>query len=294
LNETLGRLVGIYEDNLFLSSLYEFLALDVRVCEPARPAPVPRPIRSGITAENVSFLYPGSAAHALEAINVAIRPGEKVALVGENGSGKTTLVKLLCRLYDPTQGEIRIDGVSIRSFGVAALRREISAVFQDYMCYELSVAGNIALGDSGRDLPRWRIEEVAIRSGAHDAIMRLPAGYETQLGRRFEGGAELSIGEWQKLALARAFLRDSQILILDEPTSALDPEAEYEAFQRLLRFAEGRTAILISHRLSTVRMADAIHVLDRGRIIESGTHDELMRLRGKYARLFDIQAQRYR
>jgi ATP-binding cassette, subfamily B, bacterial len=294
LSETLGGLVSIYEDNLFLSSLHSFLGLEVRVSEPELPASVPRPLKSGITVEHVSFRYDGKTTNALDDVSLVIRPGEKVALVGENGSGKTTLVKLVCRLYDPTAGEIRFDGISLRSFQSAALRREISVVFQDYICYELTASENISLGNAGKPTDAPMVEAAAVRTGVHDAIMRLPLGYGTQLGRRFEGGTELSIGEWQKIALARAFMRDSQILILDEPTSALDAEAEYEVFQRFFELAEGRTAILISHRLSTVRMAERIYVLDRGRIVESGSHDELMRHGAKYARLFNIQAQPYR
>jgi ATP-binding cassette, subfamily B, bacterial len=294
LNETLGGLVSVYQDNLFLVSLHDFLRLEVSVAEPEKPLPVPRPIRLGITVENVSFRYAGKADNALDRVNLVIRPGEKVALVGENGSGKTTLVKLLCRLYDPTEGEIRLDDVSLRAFGTAALRRELSVVFQDFMCYELTAAENIELGSTDRAVDEPQVRAAAARSGAHEAIARLPSGYATQLGRRFEGGVELSIGEWQKIALARAFTRDSQILILDEPTSALDAEAEYEVFQRFFDLAEGRTAILISHRLSTVRMAERIYVLDRGRIRESGSHNELMSRGAKYARLFNIQAEPYR
>jgi ATP-binding cassette, subfamily B, bacterial len=294
LNETLGGLVSIYKDNLLLSSLHEFLDLEIRMSEAERPLPVPRPLQSGIAIEDLSFRYPGNATNALEGISLTIRPGEKVALVGENGSGKTTLAKLLCRLYDPQHGDIRLDGISLRSFQIAALRREISVVFQDYVCYELSAAENIALGDSANTMNERAIEAAAARMGVHNAIERLPRGYATQLGRRFEGGTELSIGEWQKIALARAFTRNSQILVLDEPTSALDAEAEYEIFDSFFRLAEGRTAILISHRLSTVRMAEKIYVLDRGRIVESGTHRELMSLAGKYARLFNLQAQPYR
>jgi ATP-binding cassette subfamily B protein len=293
LNETLGGLVSIYKDNLFLSSLHRFLGLELHVSEPEHPVPVPRPLASAITIENLSFRYAGKSTNALDEVNLVIRAGEKIALVGENGSGKTTLVKLLCRLYDPTHGEIRLDGISLRSFETACLRREISAVFQDYVCYELTAAENIALANAGDDIDEVRVRAAAARSGVHDTIMRLPLGYATQLGQRFEGGTELSIGEWQKIALARAFTRNAQILILDEPTSALDAEAEHEVFQRFFELAEGRTAILISHRLSTVRMADRIYVLDRGRIVESGSHDELMSRGGKYSWLFSIQAQPY-
>jgi ATP-binding cassette subfamily B protein len=294
LNETLSGVVGIYKDTLLLSSLHAFLRLHVRVSEPERPVPVPRPLASGITVKNLSFRYAGKDDDALQEVNLVIRPGQKVALVGANGSGKTTLAKLLCRLYDPTRGDIRLDGISLRAFDTAALRREIGVVFQDYLCYELTAADNIALGSADRTMDESAVATAATRAGVHEAILRLPHGYATQLGRHFEGGMELSIGEWQKIALARAFTRDSQILILDEPTSALDPEAEYELSKRFFDLAEGRTAIVISHRLSTVRMAEQIHVLDRGRIVESGSHDELMSRGAKYARLFNLQAEPYR
>src|SRR5262249_39148406 len=224
-------------------------------------------------------------------ISLEIRPGEKIALVGENGSGKSTLVKLLCRLYDPTEGTIRLDGMPLSAIETTALRREISVVFQDYMRYELTVRDNIWLGDIMQPHEGQRVEAAAASTGADEVIARLSDGYGTQLGKRFEGGAELSLGEWQKIALARAFMRDSQIVILDEPTSALDAESEYEVFQRFYALAAGRTAILISHRLSTVRMADRIYVLHHGRLVESGSHDDLMQRGARYARLFGIQAQ---
>jgi ATP-binding cassette subfamily B protein len=217
-----------------------------------------------------------------------------VALVGENGSGKTTLIKLLCRLYDPTAGEISIDGLDLREFDLSALRRESSVIFQDYARYQMTARDNIWLGDV--ELPREssHIEATASLAGAHDVISRLPRGYDTRLGKAFLEGEELSIGEWQKIALARAFLRDSQIIVLDEPTSAMDARSEYEVFQRFRQLAEGRTAILISHRLSTVRMADCIYVMKAGRIVESGPHEELVHYGGTYAHLFETQAQNYR
>lgn len=293
LNETLAGLVNVYEDTLFLASLHDFLALDVQLVEPLEPVAVPHPLRSGISVKHLSFRYPNSDRFALEDVDLTIRAGEKVALVGENGSGKTTFVKLICRLYDPASGDIELDGISLRSFHTAALRREISVVFQDYMCYALSARENIWIGNPQQPPDDPAITVAAARTGIDEVIRRLPEGYETQLGKQFEGGTELSIGEWQKVALARAFMRDSQILILDEPTAALDAEAEYEVFQRFYELAEGRTAILISHRLSTVRMAERIFVFERGRIVESGTHDELMLRHGRYARLFTIQAQAY-
>jgi ATP-binding cassette subfamily B protein len=217
-----------------------------------------------------------------------------VAFVGENGAGKTTLVKLLCRLYDPTGGVITADGVDVRQFETAALRREISVVFQDYVRYHLTARENIWLGDVERPIDPEQIMAAARQAGAHEVIAHLKNGYDTRLGRWFADGEELSVGEWQKVALARAFLRDAQIIVLDEPTSAMDARAEYELFRRFHQLTEGRTAILISHRLSTVRMADRIYVLEGGRIVECGTHDELVDCGGRYARLFETQAQYYR
>ena len=294
LRQVLARLADLYEDNLFLANFTDFVELRPRVVEPARPRPVPQPIRHGIVFENVSFQYPTGTAQVLRGVSLAIRPGEHVALVGENGAGKTTLVKLLCRLYDPSAGRITIDGIDLRHFSTCQLRRHIAAVFQDYTKYHLTARENIWLGDV--DLPPRdeRILAAARQAGADPAIARLPNGYETTLGKRFEDGEELSIGEWQKVALARAFVRDAQIIILDEPTSAMDAGAEHELFRRFRQLARGRSAVLISHRFSTVRMADRICVLHDGRIIEKGTHDELVARNGTYERLFETQAQFYR
>ena len=293
LQDFLGSLAGLYEDNLFLTNLYEFLDLLPQVVEPEVPAPFPRPMQQGIALDHVTFHYPGSARPALDDVSLRLRPGEHIALVGENGSGKTTLVKLLCRLYDPTSGTIAVDGRDLRAFASADLRREISVVFQDFARYQLSARENVWFGDSRQPADDERIRAAAERSGAHAVIARLPKGYDTILGKWFEEGEELSIGEWQKVALARAFLRQAPIIVLDEPTSALDAKAEFDFYEKFRAVAQGRTAVLISHRFSTVRMADRIYVLDQGRLIESGTHEELVRAGGHYAALFGMQARHY-
>jgi ATP-binding cassette subfamily B protein len=290
----MASLSDVYENNLFLSSLYEFLDLQPRVLEPARPVPVRRPLSTGIRFDHVSFRYPNSERNVLDDVTFAVRPGEHVALVGENGAGKSTLIKLLCRLYDVTDGGIYLDGHDLREYETASLRQAISVVFQDYAHYQLTACENIWLGNIDAPPDPASIAAAARKAGADAVIERLSRGYETTLGKWFEGGEELSVGEWQKVALARAFLRDAEIIVLDEPTSAMDAKAEYELFQRFHQLTEGRTAILISHRLSTVRMADCIYVLEHGRIIESGTHDHLIGRRGRYADLFERQAQYYR
>ena len=292
--EGLGWSVSsLYESNLFLTTLHEFLGIQSRLPESAHPKRFPQPITQGITFDHVSFQYPNEERVAIRDFTFTIRPGEHVAFVGANGSGKTTLVKLLCRLYDPSGGRITIDEADLRDYPIADIRGAVSGIFQDFVKFQLSAKDNIALGVRSHDVDLPAVTQAAKQAGVHEAIERLPKGYESLLGKLFDGGHELSIGEWQKVALARAILRDSQILILDEPTSAMDAKAEAELFERFHELAQGRIAILISHRLSTVKMADRIFVVDRGQIVEQGTHDDLMRQQGLYATLFLTQAQHY-
>jgi ATP-binding cassette subfamily B protein len=250
-------------------------------------------LQRGIEFDEVRFTYPGAVKPVLDGVNLHIAPGEHVALVGLNGSGKTTLVKLLCRLYDPQAGAIRADGDDLRRYRAAEWRRQISVVFQDFARYYLTARENIWLGNTSLTVNDLRVEAAAKLSGADAVIRKLPRSYDTVLGRTFGDGEELSIGQWQEIALARAFVRDAQIIVLDEPTSALDAEAEFHVFQQFHDLARGRTAMIISHRMSTVRMADRIIVLDGGRIAEQGRHAELMERRGTYARLFELQARNY-
>lgn len=287
-------LTNLYEHNLFLTNLYEFLGVEQVVRNPSCPIPVPRPLQKGLVFEKVRFTYPNSTRNVLTEINLTIEPGEHVALVGSNGAGKTSLVKLMCRLYDPSEGRITMDGIDLRDFEISAVRKEITVVFQDFVKYDMSVRDNIWLGDIYQPLDPNRVEEAAQQAGINSIIDLLPKGYDTMLGKLFNGGEQLSGGEWQKVALARAFFRDAQIIIMDEPTSAMDPKAETDLFQRFHELAKGRTAIFISHRLSTVKMADRIFMLENGRVIEAGTHDELINTAGRYAELFELQAQHYR
>jgi ATP-binding cassette, subfamily B, bacterial len=285
LQEILSSLAGLYEDNLFLANFYKFMDLKPEIAAP--PSPV-------AALSQVSFHYPGSTKPVLTAIDLHIAPGQVVALVGENGSGKTTLAKLLCRFYDPAGGAITIDGIDLRQFDVHALRKQLTVVFQDYIHYHLTARENIWLGNIERDPTDAGIIAAAEHTGAAQALCRLDKGFDTPLGRLFEDGEELSIGEWQKVALARAFFSDARIIILDEPTSSMDAKAEHEVFNAFRKLLDGRTAVLISHRFSTVRMADCIYVLDQGSILEHGTHDELVCRGGKYARLFELQARHYK
>ena len=294
LQQVLGGIAGLYEDNLFLSHLDAFMDLEPKVVTPALPKAVPRPLQEGLTFDQVDFTYPTGTREVLKDISLTIRPGEHVALVGVNGSGKTTLAKLICRLYDPTRGTIRLDGIDLRDFDTQALRREIGVILQDYAQYHLTARENIWLGNIDLGVEEERIVEASKQAGADAVIAGLPKGYNTTLGKWFEEGEALSIGEWQKIALARAYLRDAQILILDEPTSSMDAHAEYEVFKKFTRLSEGRTTLLISHRLSTVRMADRIFVMEAGRIVECGTHDALLNQGGKYRNLFETQARNYR
>ncbi len=294
LRDSLSQLASLYENSLFLTHLYTFLDLPPRVVDPDHPKQFPVPIQQGICFEQIQFRYPHSTRSLLEDIHLTIRAGETIALVGENGAGKTTLIKLLCRLYDPTAGRITIDGIDLRHFAIADLRQQISVLFQDYAHYNLTVAENIGVGDLDQISDRAAVQQAAAWAGADRTIARLSAGYDTLLGREYEEGEELSIGEWQKIALARAFLRQAQIVILDEPTSALDARSEHEVGEQFHQLTQGRAAILISHRLSTVKLADRIYLLQQGRIVESGTHDQLIQQQGAYAHLFQLQASSYR
>lgn len=292
--ESVGQSVAnLYENNLFLTTLNEFLGVQSRLRISMSQRAFPHPMSEGIVFDHVSFQYPHEERVAIRDFTFSIRRGEHVAFVGANGAGKTTLVKLLCRLYDPSKGCITIDGTDLRDYPIANVREAVSVIFQDFVKFQLLAKDNIALGVRSPGIDHSVVVQAAKQAGVHEVIERLPHGYESLLGKLFDGGHELSIGEWQKVALARAILRDSQILILDEPTSAMDAKAEAELFERFHELAQGRTAILISHRLSTVKMVDRIFVIDQGQIVEQGTHDELMRQHGLYTSLFLTQAQHY-
>ncbi len=279
---------------LYLDDLFSFFEIKPEIVAPSDPRPVPVPIRQGFTFEDVGFRYPGAERWAVRHLNFTLHRGEVLALVGENGAGKTTLVKLLARLYDPDEGRILLDGRDLRDHDPDALRASIGVIFQDFVHYHFSAADNIAVGCIEAREDRTRIAEAARRSMADEVIRRLPKGYDQIIGKRFRTGVELSGGEWQKVAIARAYMRDAQVLILDEPTAALDARAEFEVFKRFKELSEGKTAVLISHRFSSVRMADRILVLAEGEIEAAGTHEELLAAGGRYAELFELQAAGYR
>ena len=290
----LAGIGNIYENNLFMAHYFEFLELkpQLQIAEP--PKKLTASLTRGIEFRGVGFRYPESDEWVLRGIDLKILPGEKIALVGHNGAGKTTLVKLLSRLYDPTEGAILIDGTDIRELDPLDLRQKIGVIFQDFVRYHLPVSENIGFGQIEAADRMDKIIDSARKSGADAMIGNLPQGYQTMLGRWFHGGHELSLGQWQRVALARAFMRDAEILVLDEPTASLDAQTEYEIFQHFKELTDGKMAILISHRFSTVRMADRIVVIERGRVAENGSHEELLRREGIYARLFSMQAEGYR
>ena len=287
------RFSQIAESALYLQDLFDFLELKPQITPPTNPLPVPRPIQHGFTFEGVGFKYQNSEKWAVRNLSFHLRAGEKLALVGENGAGKTTLVKLLARLYEPTEGRILLDGIDLRDYDLNDLRHQVGIIFQDYVRFQMSASDNIAIGRISNIRDKDRIQGSAQKSLADPVIQRLPDKYDQVLGKRFNKGVELSGGEWQKVALARAYMRDAQLLILDEPTSALDARAEHEVFLRFSELIAGKTAVLISHRFSTVRMADRILFLEQGQLKELGSHDELLAQNGKYAELFHLQAKGY-
>jgi ATP-binding cassette subfamily B protein len=292
-----GLLLGFSQiagQALYLEDLFSFFAVRPSIASPPDPRPFPQPLRSGIVFENVGFRYPDSSLWAVRYLSLTLRVGEVVALVGENGAGKTTIVKLLARLYDPTEGRILLDGYDLREYDLTDLRRHLGVIFQDFVRFHFTAGENIGAGQIEAADDRSRIHQAAERSLADRIIQRLPQGYDQPLGKRFHEGADLSGGEWQKIAIARAYMRDADVLILDEPTAALDARSEYEVFQRFRDLSLGKTAILISHRFSTVRMADRILVLEDGHVVESGSHEELVTSGGRYAELFELQASGYR
>ncbi len=289
----MNRFAKIAEGALYLQDLFDFLALRPAIVSPENSVPVPKKIQEGFTFDNVSFKYLNSEKWAIRNLSFHLNAGERFALVGENGAGKTTLVKLLARLYEPTEGRILLDGVDLREYDVRELRKTVGIIFQDYVRFQMKASENIAVGQINALNDEGRIKESAEKSLADTVIKDLPAMYNQILGKRFESGVELSGGQWQKIALARAYMREAQLLILDEPTSALDARAEHEVFVRFSELIEGKTAVLISHRFSTVRMADRILFLEHGRLLESGSHEELLAKDGKYAELFRLQAKGY-
>ncbi len=289
-----STLSGVADQALFLTDLLAFFEMQPTIKSKPNALPAPRPIRRGFEFRNVSFAYPGSSRRILKNLDFTLHPGERVALIGENGQGKTTIVKLITRLYDPTEGQILLDGIDLREYSLEDLYKEIGVIFQDFMRYEMTAHENVAVGRIEEIGNKEEIAAAAHKSLADEVIAKLPNRFDQMLGRRFENGVDLSGGEWQKLALARAYLRDAQLLILDEPTAALDARSEYEVFERFAELTGGKMALFISHRFSTVRMADRIVVLADGQIAEDGSHEQLMALGGQYAEMFELQAASYR
>ena len=292
-----GLLIGFSQvagAALYLDDLFSFFEIRPEIVSAPDAIPFPNPMREGFRFENVGFRYPGAERWAVRNLDFTLHASEVLALVGENGAGKTTLVKLLARLYDPDEGRILVDGVDLREYDLAGLRSNVGVIFQDFVRYQMTAAENIAVGRIEARDDRARIVSAATSSLADGVIRKLRDGYDQQIGKRLRNGVELSGGEWQKLAIARAYMRDAQILILDEPTAALDARAEYEVFERFRELSEGKTAVLISHRFSSVRMADRILVLAEGRIEAAGTHEELLQQSARYAELFELQAAGYR
>lgn len=289
-----NSLNALYEDNLFLTNFFDFLDLKPEISPPDNPVPLPGQIEHGIIVSGLSFTYPGTNKEVLSNISFQLPKGSVTAFVGENGAGKSSLIKLLCRLYLPDKGQILVDGIDLSHVHPDEWRKKISAVFQDYIHYQLSVLENIWIADTHHEPSPTRLDEAAHKSGADKVIQSFPRGYETMLGRFFSQGAELSIGQWQKIALARAFYREAEIVILDEPASSLDALAEAEIFSRFQRIIEGKTAILISHRFSTIMMADNIYVLKEGKIIEEGNHHQLLSKDGLYSEMFHAQVKMYK
>jgi ATP-binding cassette subfamily B protein len=294
LQQAFSTASGIADQALFLTDLIGFFELKPVVESKPNALPAPRPIRRGFEFRNVSFAYPGTERRVLKDFNFTIEPGQRVALIGENGQGKTTVVKLITRLYDPTEGQILLDGVDLRDYSIDDLHREMGVIFQDFMRYEMTVRENISVGQIEVSHTDADIEAAAHKSLADEVVKKLAGGYDQMLGRRFVSGVDLSGGEWQRIALARAYLRDAQLLVLDEPTAALDAKSELEVFERFAELTTGKMALLISHRFSTVRMADRIVVLAGGRLVEEGTHQQLIALGGRYAEMFEMQAASYR
>ena len=283
---------GLYEDSLFIEDTFEFLNLEENI-KATDPAIVPSPLSENIVLDNVSFTYPGNSLKTIKDVSFEIRQGEIIALVGPNGAGKSTLVRLLCRLYDPDSGSVNWDGQNIRNMDPEEYKKLFSVVFQDFMLYNLTAGENIRMGNIGEKESIKKIRTSALNAGIDELISSLPEGYDTPIGNLFNNSRELSWGEWQKIAIARALFRDAPVLILDEPSSALDADTEYDIFSRFREIVKGRTSILISHRFTNVNLADRIIVLDKGSVIETGTHDELMKSGGIYSKMFMKQSSRF-